>query len=115
MSAMTLGNTYPAVPRLRITRRGRAVLTFLVVVVLAIVAAVIGVGATGAAAGTQSGASSFQYVTVQPGESLWQLAESVAPKADPRDVIADIQNLNNLSSAQLQPGQRIAIPSKYDS
>ncbi len=102
-------------PRLRITRRGRTAVTLLVAVPLAIAAAALGLGAVGAAAETSTGsASSFQYVTVDPGESLWQLAESVAPNADPRDVIADIQNLNNLSSGELQPGQRIAIPTKYD-
>lgn len=102
-------------PRLRITRRGRAVIAVLVAVPLAVAAAAFGLGAVGAAAGTGSGsASSFQYVTVEPGESLWQVAESVAPTADPRDVVADILDLNNLSSGQVQPGQRLAIPTKYD-
>jgi len=102
-------------PHLRITRRGRAVLTFLIAVPLAIGAVVTGIGAIGAAAGpegTSSGAS-FQYVTVQSGESLWQVAETVAPRADPRDVVAGIVSLNNLSSGQVEPGQRLAIPAQY--
>jgi hypothetical protein len=101
---------------LRITRRGRAVVTFLVAVPLAIAAAAFGLGALGtsAAAGSASGpAASFQYVTVDPGESLWQVAETVAPTADPRDVVADILTLNNLSSGDVQAGQRLAIPAKY--
>jgi len=102
-----------AQPRLRITRRGRAVLTLLIAVPVAIGAAVAGVGALGAAAGTHSGTAAFEYVTVEPGESLWQLAESVAPNADPRDVIAGILNLNDLSSGEVQPGQRLAIPAQY--
>ena len=115
MSSIAFASTYPATPHLRITRRGRTVVTFLVAIPLAIAAAAFGLGAVGAAAGTSGGsAGSFQYVTVEPGESLWQLAVSVAPNADPRDVVADIQNLNNLSSGELQPGQRIAIPTKYD-
>lgn len=102
-------------PRLRITRRGRAVVTVLVAIPLAVGAAVLGVGAVGAAAGTHSGsATTFQYVTVDPGESLWQVATSIAPTADPRDVVADILTLNNLSSSDVQPGQRLAIPSQYD-
>ncbi len=101
-------------PRLKITRRGRAVLTLLIAIPLAIGGAVAGLGAVGAAAGTHPGSASFTYVTVQPGESLWQLAQSVAPRADPRDVVADIQNLNDLSSGDIQPGQRIAIPAKYE-
>ena len=49
-------------------------------------------------------------MTVEPGQSLWQLAETIAPTADPRDVIADIVNLNQLQSESLQPGQRLALP-----
>ncbi len=105
-------------PRLRITRRGRAVLALVIAIPLATGGAVAGLGAVGAAAGTpgsseHGGAASFRYVTVQPGESLWQLARSVAPTADPRDVVADIQNLNDMGSGDIQPGQRIAIPAKY--
>ncbi len=116
MSSIALGTGYgvsAAAPRLRITRRGRAVVTVLVAIPLAIAAAVFGVGAVGADAGTHTSSATFQYVTVEPGESLWQVAESVAPTADPRDVVADIQSLNNLSSGELQPGQRLAIPNKY--
>jgi len=101
-------------PHLRITRRGRAVLTLLIAVPLAIAAAVTGVGAIGAAAGTEStSGTSFRYVTVESGESLWQVAETVAPQADPRDVIAGIVSLNNLGSSEVQAGQQLAIPAQY--
>jgi hypothetical protein len=100
-------------PHLRITRRGRAVLTLLVAIPVAIGAAVMGVGAVGAAAGSHSSSATFEYVTVEPGESLWQVAEGVAPQADPREVVADILSLNNLSSGDVQPGQRLAIPTQY--
>jgi hypothetical protein len=100
-------------PHLRITRRGRAVLTLLIVVPLAIGGAAAGFGAIGAAAGPQGSTARFQYITVETGESLWQVAEAVAPTADPRDVIADILSLNDLSSSEVQPGQRLAIPTQY--
>ena len=51
-------------------------------------------------------------VTVQPGESLWAIAEAVAPERDPRDVVADIIQLNNLEAARVVPGQALFIPSK---
>src|SRR5487761_2390107 len=52
-------------PRLRITRRGRTVLTVLIAIVLAGAAATFGLGAAGASAGTHSGSvTTFQYVTV---------------------------------------------------
>jgi hypothetical protein len=102
-------------PHLRITRRGRAVLTLLIAIPLAVGAAVTGIGAIGAAAGTQGvgGGTTFHYVTVESGESMWQVAEAVAPAADPRDVVANILSLNNLSSGEVQPGQRLAIPAQY--
>jgi hypothetical protein len=100
-------------PRLRITRRGRAVLTVLIAIPLAVAAVLGGIGAVGATATETSGSDSFSYVTVAPGESLWQLAQEVAPKADPRDVVADITRLNDLQSGVVQPGQRLAIPAQY--
>ena len=113
MSTIAFGSATIAQPHLRITRRGRAVLTLLIAIPLAIGAVAAGAGAIGAAAGTQGSTATFSYVTVEPGESLWQVAAAVAPTADPRDVIADILSLNNLSSGDVQPGQRLAIPSKY--
>jgi hypothetical protein len=113
MSTIAFGTAPVGRPHLRITRRGRAVLTLLIAIPLAIGAAVTGIGAIGAAAGTQGSTASYQYLTVEPGESVWQVAQSIAPTADPRDVIADILSLNNLSSGDVQPGQRLAIPPRY--
>lgn len=55
----------------------------------------------------------FATVTVQPGESLWLVAERVVPGSDPREVIAELALLNNLSGATVQAGQTLAIPAKY--
>jgi LysM repeat protein len=57
-----------------------------------------------------AGTADFDYLTVQAGQSLWGIAESIAPEADPRDVIAEIMSLNQLRESSVQPGQRIAIP-----
>lgn len=100
--------------RLRLTRRGRLVFTSLAAIPLVVGVAVLGLSAGGAAANNAAAAgASFTYVTVDPGESLWQLAESIAPDADPRDVIAEIMNLNQLSTAGVEPGQRLAVPLRY--
>ena len=115
MSAITASDwtaTGPRRSRLRITRRGRAVLTALIALPLA-AGAVLGIGAVAATATGTPASTSFAYVTVQPGESLWQLAEQVAPDADPREVVADISDLNGLPSGVIQPGQRLAIPARY--
>jgi hypothetical protein len=55
----------------------------------------------------------FQHVTIEPGETLWQLATEEAPSSDPRNFIQDVVTLNNLPSAAVQAGQRLAIPTKY--
>lgn len=99
--------------KLRLTKRGRVVFTTLAAIPLVIGVAVVGLSAGGAAANTEAAGATFTYITVDPGESLWQLAESIAPDADPRDVIAEIMNLNQLSTAGIEPGQRLAIPERY--
>jgi hypothetical protein len=100
---------------LRLTRRGRVVLTTLAALPLVLGSVVLAVNGGGAAAeGTSSGGSAaFEYVTVDSGQSLWELAQTIAPKQDPRDVIADIVNLNQLPSEAVQPGQRLALPAGY--
>ena len=99
---------------LRLTRRGRVVLTTLAampIVIGALVFAVNGGGAVAGGAGQQG--SSFDYIAVPAGSSLWTLAEDIAPAEDPRDVIDAIIDLNQLSSAEVQVGQRLAIPAGY--
>ncbi|MDX2375715.1 LysM peptidoglycan-binding domain-containing protein [Microbacterium sp. LRZ72] len=106
--------------RLRLTARGRRGLAALTIVV---VAALLVLGALGAQAAMASatdpaassataalGSSSFETVTVQSGESLWSIAASVAPGADPRDVIDEIVRLNALESVVVDAGQKLAIP-----
>ncbi len=108
----------PGRTRLRITRRGRLVLSALIVSPVLALGAVAGVNATSAiatSAGAGSSASTveFDYITINAGESLWQVAERIAPTSDPRDVIAEIVSLNRLASSSVEPGQRVAIPSAY--
>ena len=105
-------------PRLRITRRGYALLTLIVALPLAAAALGLatnggGAAATNPASSASSTSVSFEHVTVQAGESLWQIAAHVAPSVDPRDVVSDIVHLNQLSSAVVQPGQTLAIPLAY--
>jgi hypothetical protein len=117
-SARSTGHTTAtAAPRthLRLTRRGRVVFTTLAAIPLVLGSIAVAVnGGVAAAEGTASGrAAAFEYVTVDSGQSLWELAQSIAPKQDPRDVIAEIVNLNQLASEAVQPGQRLALPAGY--
>jgi hypothetical protein len=113
MMTTTAIHTGTPLPHLRLTRRGRAVVTALVtglVVGLALAFALNGGMAT---ANSDLATGSFDYVTVEAGQSLWQVAESIAPGADPRDVISDIVRLNQLQSSVVHPGDRLAIPAAY--
>ena len=67
------------------------------------------VSISGSFAGSQE-PGELLYVTVQSGDSLWSLADSYAPNEDPRDWIAEVVLLNALETAELTPGQQIALP-----
>ncbi|HLP23470.1 MAG TPA: LysM peptidoglycan-binding domain-containing protein [Microbacteriaceae bacterium] len=100
----------PVAPtRLRLTRRGRFVLGSLAVAAVLTSSLAFGVNATPAQAGDSAGAT-LSYITVEAGESLWSVAESIAPNRDPRDVIQDIVSLNGLDSVNVPAGSRIALP-----
>jgi hypothetical protein len=62
----------------------------------------------GATDGTTGDATT--EVVVQPGETLWQVAEDAAPSVDPRETVAVIMELNDLSSASVQAGQSLLVP-----
>jgi LysM repeat protein len=101
--------------RLRLTARGRRVLTGAAALPIVVAVAVAALGGGAALATGESGApaGSFAEVTVMAGDSLWTIAQDVAPTSDPRDVIAAIRRLNALDSATVSAGQRLAIPAEY--
>ena len=101
-----------AQPRLRITRRGRVVLTSLVALPIAVVAMIGVINGGGASATSGDSAVRLEQFTVQPGQSLWQLAEEYAPNADPRDFIAEVESLNGIT-ATVEPGQVLDLPAIY--
>jgi hypothetical protein len=96
--------------RLRLTRRGRIVFTTLAAVPVVVWALVTVLGAGGAAAEVDATGAMFEYVTIDQGDSLWAIAESIAPNGDPRVVIDEIIRLNGLNGAVVEPGQRLALP-----
>ncbi len=106
----------PASPtRLRLTVRGRRVIAFLAALpaVIALSIAMVSGGGALASGETSAPAGTFTEMTVLPGDTLWSIAETVAPAADPRDVVDAIVRLNALDSGQLSAGQTISIPLEY--
>jgi len=101
--------------RLRLTVRGRRVLAAAAAfpAAIALTAAVIG-GSSALASGEPGlSAGSFETVIVAGGDSLWSIAQEVAPAADPRDVVAAIERLNALEGSALSAGQELSIPVEY--
>lgn len=49
-------------------------------------------------------------IQVGAGETVWDVARRVAPKADQRAVVARIQQLNGMASSAIQPGQELQVP-----
>ena len=105
------GWTRPGAPRLRLTRRGRAVIVMLLAIPLVIAGLVFGFGASGAVATQDAG--TVTWVTVDGGQSLWDLAAEIAPSEDPREFAAQVVAFNQLASSEIQAGQRLAIPAQY--
>lgn len=98
--------------RLRITHRGRSVLLALVALPVAAVLFALALNGGGATATLEAG-EPLPVVVMESGQTLWSLAERIAPGADPRDVIEQIIVLNHLESADVWAGQSIIIPQQY--
>ena len=102
-----------AVPsrRIRLTRRGR-----IVVAALAVVAAcaLFVAGASAAQASSRAAAhaatGSGQRIIVQPGSTLWSIAETADPHADARTVVQEMLQANRLKTADITAGQRLWVP-----
>ena len=101
---------------LRLTRRGRFVFFGLPLILLAALvlslAGFLNAPAKAADSASDLALTRTVSVTVQSGESLWGIAAEVAPERDPRDVIADIVQLNNLNAGTVLPGQQLFVPVK---
>ena len=94
--------------RLRLTRRGRIVVAILAAL------AVCGLFVAGASAAQASGPAAAHgnatQVIVQPGDTLWSIAQSADPNADARAVVQQILQANRLTNPDITAGQRLWVP-----
>ena len=81
-----------------------------VAVVAAVAVVVFGLGLLSDLARAARVPSVTAKVTVEAGESLWQVARRVAPSADPGAVAARIVELNGLASPSVRPGEVLDSP-----
>jgi nucleoid-associated protein YgaU len=97
-------------PALRLTRRGRMLLTALSVIVFGSAVVVLGLRVTGV---LEPGPHFTHTVPVQvtPGQSLWSIAQETNPGQDPAIVVEKIADLNKLATpADVAPGQTLQVP-----
>jgi len=92
---------------LRLTPRGRGLARLAVISSLSILLL-----SGYAASNSESISSPYVKISVKPGDTLWSIAEGIAPQADRRALVADIVEVNNLKSPNLQAGQKIYIPTR---
>jgi len=96
--------------RLRLTRRGRMVITLAITMPLLCAALVSSRHSADAGTTAVAQVQATGSVVVQPGESLWQLARELAPNMDPRSTVLRIRELNHLSSDRVEAGQALVVP-----
>ena len=91
---------------LHLTRRGRLLV---VLTVAALVFAAFSFGRASSSTASAASGTGTVEVLVQPGDSLWTLAEQAVPDEDPREVVEQIRSLNGLTG-ELQAGQVVVVP-----
>jgi LysM repeat protein len=111
VAARPVPTTAPETTPLRLTRRGRVVVAVMAALLVAVVSLIAAraAQATGHSA-PGSGTQNLAQVVVHPGQSLWSVAQSADPDADPRVVIQQIVQLNALSGDTVFAGQRLWVP-----
>jgi hypothetical protein len=98
-----------------LTRRGQLTLVALIAV-LAFVAILAGQAALGlfqaqaGPVGSSTSSDAARTWVVQPGQTLWSIAERVDPNTDPRETVARIVSMNDLPSSAVAVGQQIFVP-----
>lgn len=97
-----------AATALRLTARGRLVV---VLALLALVLALSTFVGSPAASTAATHHSTSPTVVVQPGQTLWDIAAEASPDSDPRDVVAQIVELNDLADpGAIRAGQPLYVP-----
>ena len=111
MSTITISSAFaPTVraPRVRLTRRGRAV--FFVAFLAAVLVAMSALGSWAAASRDAGTPEPVRIVEVQPGDTLYGIAGDLAKPGHVREMVNRIRELNSLPGGQIDVGQKLAVP-----
>ena len=88
--------------------RGHQLLSLKLLFLLTVTAAVFLLYSTRVAAQTPVPPPARHHVVA--GETLWEIASNLETGRDLRGVIAEIQFLNDLTTADIRPGQVLVLP-----
>ena len=97
---------------IKLTRRGRLVLSTLSFATMLAISLVslIGIATSSAKASNEATNSTTTQIVVAPGETLWTIAARVNPEIDPRAVIDQIMDLNVIDGSNVYAGQVLVVP-----
>lgn len=90
--------------------RKRKKFTLMPAIALAALGLMVALPALSSTALHAAGATRYATVTVHTGDTLWSIAAAHTGSANVQDTIDRISEANHLSTASLQPGQRLRIP-----
>ena len=112
--AQLTGNAGPfrtagALPAARLTSRGRLVVTGVSALLVGVLSVGLAAGAQASHTGPASPGKHVTRVDVMSGQSLWSIAEADDPDADTRVIIREIQQMNAMTSDQVQPGESLWV------
>ena len=99
----------PRSTRMRLTRRARRLAVMLALCGGVLLGSLLN-SLVSRGAGEDLHLVGVSSVVVEPGDTLWSLAESVADGADVRAVVDRIQELNQLEGTALVPGEVLQLP-----
>jgi len=92
----------------RLTQRGRVV--FVLGFLMAAFVVMVAFGGWATATHDVGTADPVRVIEVQEGDTLYDIAGQVAEPGEIREMVHEIQQLNSLSGAGLEVGQKLAIP-----
>lgn len=92
----------------RLTRRGRWVVTLLILG--ALLGLSLTLGSVSVATGERGAAPVTEKVVVDRGDTLWGIATKVGGPGETRAVMYEIEKLNRLESSALVEGQVLLVP-----